>query len=298
MSRTQTVRAVVVCPSDRPEWRAVYDALLHGSGALELVRVHDLKAALRRLDDSRPTDLVVVCQWWPDEFTAEDVDALLGRAATARVVCCYGPWCESDGRRGTPWPAALRVPARRAAERILRELDVLAGRRTALPATASRDETAAFDLDADGTEPASSSENSGGRARDWGPRLVGSLTVLVCSPDAALRELLLVTVERQVGGLAASWSVRAAPPTSVGRADLVVWDLDPWCELTERRLLEFKKAWPKAGVVGVTGEPATADLAREVSWATDFVVPKDGLHDQLPKVLGRAVAQRLASDCG
>ena len=90
-------------------------------------------------------DFVVVCQHWPDEYTDRDVRRLIGLFPLARVSCCYGPWCASDGRSRDIWPLSVRVPVELAAERIRRELDVLAGRRRPLPLTASRDEVFLFD---------------------------------------------------------------------------------------------------------------------------------------------------------
>ncbi len=103
-----------------------------------------LAAALRELSREAP-DLVLVCQHWPEEYRADEVERLLESLPLARIVCSYGPWCGSDGRTRTIWPAALRVPAERAASRILAELDVISGRRMPLPRTAGLEEVFAFD---------------------------------------------------------------------------------------------------------------------------------------------------------
>jgi hypothetical protein len=92
-------------------------------------------------------DLVVVCQHWPEEFTEQDVRRLLRMYPLARVTCCYGLWCESDGRNRDIWPLSVRVPVRSAADRIGRELEVIAGFRRPLPLTASRDEVFLFEAD-------------------------------------------------------------------------------------------------------------------------------------------------------
>ncbi len=92
-------------------------------------------------------DLVVVCQHWPDEYTAGEVRAVLRAFPLARLICCYGSWCGSDGRTRDVWPLAVRVPAAQVARRIDLELDVLAGSRWPLPLTASRDEIFLFDPD-------------------------------------------------------------------------------------------------------------------------------------------------------
>jgi hypothetical protein len=94
-------------------------------------------------------DLIIACQLWPDEYAPGDLRALLRAFPLARLVCCYGPWCASDGRTRDVWPLAVRVPAEFAARRIDLELEVLAGDRWPLPLTASRDEIFAFDPDAE-----------------------------------------------------------------------------------------------------------------------------------------------------
>ena len=96
---------------------------------------------MSEIDRSRQADwfpdLVIVCQHWPDEFSEHEIHRLLARYPLARVICCYGPWCRSDGRRRDLWPFAVRVPVEEAAGRIRREREVLAGRRQPLPLTAS-----------------------------------------------------------------------------------------------------------------------------------------------------------------
>lgn len=93
-----------------------------------------------------PPDLVIVCQSWPDEFSAEEVSAALGRWPLALWICCYGAWCDSDGRTRTIWPISLRVPVCDAASRLSHVWQVLTEQRgDPLPLTASRDEAFAFD---------------------------------------------------------------------------------------------------------------------------------------------------------
>ena len=95
--------------------------------------------------DGWHADLVVVCQHWPDEYTSAEVRAVLRAVPLARLICCYGPWCGSDGRTRDVWPLAVRVAAAQGARRIDFELEVLAGSRWPLPLTASRDEIVLFD---------------------------------------------------------------------------------------------------------------------------------------------------------
>jgi hypothetical protein len=112
------------------------------------------EALARSTADGWHADLVVVCQHWPDEYTAAEVRAVLRAFPLARLVCCYGSWCRSDGRTRDVWPLAVRVPAEWAARRIDLELEVLAGDRWPLPLTASRDEIVLFDPEMELTAPA------------------------------------------------------------------------------------------------------------------------------------------------
>ena len=96
------------------------------------------------LQETNP-HLILICQNWPDEFTAEQAEWLLTRFPLARIICSYGPWCGSDGRTRTVWPAAIRVPVGEAPRRIRHETEVLLGTRLPLPLTAGLDEIFAFD---------------------------------------------------------------------------------------------------------------------------------------------------------
>jgi len=115
-------------------------------GDIRVFRIVGEAVAQFSSDGSQP-DLVIVCQHWPDEYTTTNVRDLLTAFPLARLVCCYGPWCASDGRTRDVWPLSTRVPAESAARRIDLELEVLAGTRWPLPLTASRDEIFLFDPD-------------------------------------------------------------------------------------------------------------------------------------------------------
>jgi hypothetical protein len=87
-------------------------------------------------------DLIVVLQSWPNEFSVSDVNHLLAFAPLARVVVCYGAWCESDGRNFSIWPPSIRVPVWAARSRIEREWQLINEpiSQQALPWSASREE--------------------------------------------------------------------------------------------------------------------------------------------------------------
>jgi hypothetical protein len=97
--------------------------------------------------DAWHPDLVIVCLHWPDDYAAAEVRQMLTAFPLARSICCYGPWCGSDGRTRDVWPLSIRIPAEFAPRRIDLELEVLGGTRWPLPLTAARDEIFLFDPD-------------------------------------------------------------------------------------------------------------------------------------------------------
>jgi hypothetical protein len=124
--------------------RAFVECLVEaGCDAHFAARVADVQPS--PADDDWFPELVVVCQHSSDEFTTPDVHRLIGLFPLARLVCCYGPWCASDGRTRDIWPLAVRVPVELAPDRLRRELEVLSASRQPLPLTASRDEIFLFD---------------------------------------------------------------------------------------------------------------------------------------------------------
>ena len=121
------------------------ELLAHSRSARFFARMQDLSTDL----EVAPA-LVLICQHWPEEYTTAQVQALLSRYPLARMICCYGPWCASDGRTRNIWPAAVRVPLAHAGDRLRRELMVIAGKCPPLPLTAGLDEI--FDFDHGETE--------------------------------------------------------------------------------------------------------------------------------------------------
>ncbi len=93
-----------------------------------MIRCAETLREIRRLKDEGVwhPDLIVVFQTWSDQFSGVDAHALFSWFALARVVCCHGPWCESDGRTRVQWPLAVRVPATLAAARLDLEREFLA----------------------------------------------------------------------------------------------------------------------------------------------------------------------------
>lgn len=144
--QTDLPHILLIGQSSSAEMQPVADALGRLAPAVEIRSVESIAAAAEQFASGvwHP-ELVIVCQHWPDEFAPAEVDRLFRTFPLARFICCYGPWCASDGRTRAIWPLAVRVPVAEAADRIRRELAVVRGERPPLPLTASRDEIFVFD---------------------------------------------------------------------------------------------------------------------------------------------------------
>lgn len=144
-------------------------------------------------------DLIVVCQHWPDEFNSHQVHSLLTQYPLARLVCCYGPWCESDGRNRDIWPPGSRIPASGFERRLPLEIALLLDLRNAtfLPLTASLTELFEHQFSDDTLVP-----------------LAGRFSVL--SPDRAWKTMLESVLQTS--------GCQIAP---AAEADVVLFDLDP-----------------------------------------------------------------------
>jgi len=211
-------------------------------------------------------DLVVVCQSWPNEFVKAEVDDLIGRFPLARVVCCFGVWCESDGRNCDGWPNALRVSARTARRRICSELQVLADERVPLPLTASRDETFEFDH------------------TDLSRQPIEELSAAVISPDPAIQGYLESALK--------SSGLQIADGHGTGASDLVLWDIDPCNDEVCRELREFCRRVPNATVVVMSGLSHPEDENLIKSAGAHAVVPKLATPELLSQTARSALAAR------
>ena len=185
----------------------------------------DVESAARLVSEENWfADLVVVCQNWPDEFSEADVQQLLSLFPLARWICCFGVWCESDGRNRDIWPPAIRTPARNAEARIHRELAVLQGTYPVLPLTASRDETYEFDCS------------------DPFPKTT-ALRMRVNSPDFQYRH----TLEEMLRA-AGHHVIREQNDDT---PEVFLWDADPWSEDLAGEIQDFHTRHPDVSIVAL-----------------------------------------------
>jgi hypothetical protein len=230
-------RLALIGEPDAPETRAAARLLRELAPGTAPHGIAALPQLLRLAAEGMQFDLIVVAQSWPAQFSREEVLALIRAAPLARLVCCYGPWCDSDGRNGTYWPAGCRVPLAGARTRLARALGMAGAapaarnaesprsREALLPLTASRNEVFDYDFAAIASPVA------------------GSPAVAVNSPDAAWLRM----IDR---------ALRAAGCrlTTPRAASVLVFDADPF----ENRATEIPfllREHGQAAIVACLGFP-------------------------------------------
>ncbi len=249
------------------EMQPVAEFVRQHSNHASLKQAKSLSAALELVNGQHWfPDLVVVCQNRPDEFSRTNVERLLSLLPLTRWVCCFGAWCESDGRNRDIWPLSVRVPARCAHARIRRELGVLLDQQPSLPLTASRDEIFAYD------RPGHLPQNG------------SQLPVAVFSPDFELRAWLtdlLIAAGYQSGSTDHPESPAA-----------IVWDVDPLCEPTLAKIRDFRSHNPGIAIVALAAFAHPEDVQALKTCGADAVVAKLTTQTDLLDALQNAVTTR------
>ncbi|WP_166824874.1 hypothetical protein [Thalassoroseus pseudoceratinae] len=204
-------------------------------------------------------DLGLVLHTVPGEHQSIEVLHLLSTAPLTRWLVVNGVWCESVARTETTWPLAFQVPLRLLHSRLASELAVIAGEKTALAATAGRDEAFEFNV------PAVPIEGCTRR-------------VAVRSPDPAmansLSDLLAQRGAEVVG--------------SVTEADAMVVDVDNGGDRIPTELQDRPSRIPVIGVQSMTTFERTQELKAKGFAA---VVPKLAMDHRLLEVI-LAVTQK------
>lgn len=197
--------------------------------------VTTVQEALRHDCHDQYPDLIIVLQSWSDQYSRQDVSELMTFAPLARIVVCYGAWCESDGRNHAIWPQSVRVPLWAAKSRIEREWALIghAGDVSAIPLSASREEVFAAD------HPAITIE-------------LERFDFMVDSPDStyaqSVAEIMIAAGHRNAKTL----------------PNVVLFDVDPWGAMRIAALQIVREQFPTAVVVGLSSW-ASPSLEAELS---------------------------------
>ncbi|HVW02555.1 MAG TPA: hypothetical protein VHB77_19520 [Planctomycetaceae bacterium] len=213
------------------------------AAGFESTHATSLDAALATTDS--PPDLVVVVLDWPDQWSEADIGQLLQTFPLARLVCSYGPWCDSDGRNRDLWPPGARVPRELTAARLARELHSLeTGSGAVLPLTGGRDEVFEYDC---------------------GECLaISGLRIAVQSPDRAYREMLESAVRKWGGSIVAIDSNPA----------VILWDADPWDAERREQLAALVAARPQSQIIALVGFLRDEAVAEILAAGARVVCPK------------------------
>ncbi len=207
-------------------------------------------------------ELIIVCQNWPDEFSASDLNGLVSRFPVSRFVCCYGAWCEADGRTRTVWPLSIRVPARSVRVRIQQEWDIIQGIMKAFPLTAGRDEIFQFEA----------SDKPLKLSFEGAAPLIG-----VRSGDRDYQAML--------NEMMVSWGGQTTHESQQQEADLLILDLDPW-ELVVNQLSAQNFAPLMIGMMGLAhAETITAARLLGLETVVCKVAPEWELFQAVERIL-------------
>jgi CheY-like chemotaxis protein len=109
----------------RPEFQGVGEFL----GSFGPVHYFsEVEAALSALAAGEiVSDLTVIAQSYPGEFSQKAIDRLRAASPVSRIIALLGTWCEGEMRSGQPWPAVIRRYWHQGLDRFGREIGRLAG---------------------------------------------------------------------------------------------------------------------------------------------------------------------------
>jgi hypothetical protein len=243
-------RAALVGNFDSSEMAAIRPAvfrLLSGWEVREFSGLEELNAAAQTAGDF--PDLILVSQRFRDEYSAEAVRQGLGNYPVARWICVCGAWCESEGRHGSRWPMAVRIPLRFLETRLASEAAVIQGQTPALPFTASRDEVFEFDT-----------------AQKFPLAPEAGIKVCVLSPDKEFAAWLS-DLCRQAG-------YQVIPMKDSLPVNVLIVDLDPLTNATKEEIQRFKEHQPTARLMGLMGILLPEDRVSPQSGVLVALLPK------------------------
>ena len=278
---------VVIGETERGLWSRLLRQLAVRSDCVITAEFDTLQQAFAAgLGESLSPDVVLVLQSWSDQYSREDVDTLIGRMLFSRILCSYGPWCESDGRTRNYWPVALRIESRLTESVLDLELRRFHSGYPSLLPTAAAEE-----LFLDRCQ-VSTSESAGLTLKATYPEL-RSVSILAVSSDRLLRETW--TMACQSMGMIADHcgllTEQSGHPVNSRNAspDIVVHDLDPGLDFTGESVQQARRQFPRAALFGVATIPEACSEQRISDAGLRGIIPKLDLIHGLSRHLLLAV---------
>lgn len=275
-------RVALIGESGRREFRDLVTWLCGHEQIRITDEFSDLETALQNPARFEDTQMTIVLQSYSDQYAGPAIDQLIGITLFQRLLCCYGPWCESDGRNRTLWPDALRIPVRLAQSVVELELPGVGAEADPIPPTAARDEIFAHRLIETSADTRLAFDD---------------LNVAVVGPDPVIRHTVAATI-KELGARIISLPLIAVDPrntirpqeTPRGPIHLVLHDLDPWSDLVRESVAGARQMFPVAKIFGLATMPDAGLTAETVDEHLDDIVPKLDLQHGLQ--------WKLAQHCG
>lgn len=266
-------RVTLIGPVARREFRELVNWLCEHPQIRIVHEFADIESTLKNSANLADTHMTIVLQSFSDQYSASAANQLIGQTLFQRLLCCYGPWCESDGRNRSTWPDAVRVPARLAPSVIELELPGVGAEAAPIPPTAARDEIFAHRLVEESTDTV---------------RSLRDQNVAVIGPDRIIRQTVISTV-RDLGMRTISLPLITIDPrasirpqeTPRGPIDIVLHDLDPWSDAIHESLEGAQQMFPSARILGLATMPDAGLTAEIVDEHLDDVIPKLDMHHGL-----------------
>ncbi len=212
-------------------------------------------------------DLIVLVQTWPDEFHFTEFLSLPGMGPFSRVICCFGPWCISDGRSRQDFPLAIRVPLGDFRPALLREWEQLStgtaswqmlpasvptlaasttkSHDSILPWTAGRDEIFEYRYVGWVSPPVRAVTDGPGDPSHVHRDAMECPEIRVQSTDRELSDLWLAALR------IAGFPTVTADDQRDGQ--IVLWDVDVWNDSVAEAWRVSRERFPNARIVALTG---------------------------------------------
>ncbi len=258
---------------------AFRDAIDWLAAHVSLTQVAGLKnAAVHLALSPTPTEIVVIAQSRPGQFSSLEVEQLHRASPLSRLLALLGSWCEGETRSGDPWPGVRRVYWHQCVPHFEAQLERWrAGDGRApwmLPRTTSPTELA---LD----------------ARSQSPQRVAEL--IAVHTESALAFDVLGDACRSAG-YSVVWLRPDQFPQVLGPA-AIIWDGTSPDAAEMARLRELANRFDNSPVVALLGFPRLADVRRVIKAGAATALAKPILIDELYAEIRRVtrIAQADAS---
>lgn len=219
-----------------------------------------------------PTDLTIVAQGRPGQFSPAAIEALRRPAPLTPIVALLGAWCEGEMRSGSPWPGVTRVYWHQWSAQFQHDLKKIAGGEMSAwsqPITATAEERLLR---------AAKPHHDGLRG-----------VAAVVSDDCELADwLATVCGERGMSPIV----LRRPPASPIGGVEVVLWDAGLATPEAVDALRKGKQCFPGAVVLVLADFPRTDDIERFLSAGTAAILSKPVAVGDLTWQIDRMISRR------